>query len=76
MTGAPFPARSGIIFEESLDYFFGKMHISSYEWHSLRCLGVQTMSRYLVQARKRGLVENKRVAISARATTFPGPYDE
>jgi hypothetical protein len=29
------------------------------------CLGVQTMSRYLVQARKRGLVENKRVTISS-----------
>ena len=27
-------------------------------------LGVQTMSRYLVQARKRGMVENKHVLVS------------
>jgi len=27
------------------------------------CLGVGTMSKYLVQARKRGLVENKHLAI-------------
>ena len=29
------------------------------------CLGVGTMSKYLVQARKRGLVENKQLAISS-----------
>ena len=29
------------------------------------CLGVGTMSKYLVQARKRGVVENKNVAISS-----------
>jgi hypothetical protein len=34
------------------------------------CLGVQTMSRYLVQARKRGLVENKRVVISSSSRFY------
>jgi hypothetical protein len=29
------------------------------------CLGVGTMSKFLVRARKRGLVENKHVAISS-----------
>ncbi len=29
------------------------------------CLGVATMTNYLVKARKRGLVENKHVAISS-----------
>jgi hypothetical protein len=29
------------------------------------CLGIGTMTMYLVQARKRGLVENKNVAISS-----------
>jgi hypothetical protein len=29
------------------------------------CLGVGTMTKYIVQARKRGLLENKHVAISS-----------
>jgi hypothetical protein len=51
--------------EKAIDEMPRGFWINSRNLAKNACLGIGTMTMYLVQARKRGLVENKNIAISS-----------